>query len=65
MQEQYQRLQEMQKRKEESSTNSKISGPVDEQVKKEEYVPSENDNAPTDGEGLDDNGDMSTITQQK
>ena len=55
----------MQKRKEESSTNSKISGPVDEQVKKEEYVPSENDNAPTDGEGLDDNGDTSTVTQQK
>ena len=62
LQEQYQRLQEMQKRKEESSTTSKITGIVDEQLKREEYVPSENDNAPADGTDLEDNVDTSTIT---
>ena len=62
LQEQYQRLQEMQKKNEVSSTTSKTTGPIDEQLKKEEYVPPENDKAPTDSTDFEDIGDTSTVT---
>ena len=61
LQEQYQRLQEMQKRKEESSATSKTTGPIDDQLTKEEYVPSENDKDADDRKDSEDNGDASII----
>ena len=54
----------MQKRKEESSTTTSITGPVGE-LNRGDYVPSENDQALPDAADLKDNGDTSTNTQQK
>ena len=62
MQEQYQRLQEMQKRKEESSATSKTTGPIDDQLTKEDYDPPEIDKDADDRKDSEDNGDASIIT---